>query len=139
MLRRDYGLMKYKDSSSFYHHNFSIAETCLKLLKIAKRLKKKSSYKNAVIIVLKIHRFSKEFLELNFWFPSFNILINTRKAIIYSIYNKMMNDSMCFQTPLDWSMRWSIVSRVSSALDARPTISFTTLLAELRGLLPFFR
>ena len=31
--------------------------------------------------------FSKEFLKLNFWFPSFNILINTRKAIIYSIYN----------------------------------------------------
>ena len=31
--------------------------------------------------------FSKEFLKLNFWFPSFNILINTRKAIIYSINN----------------------------------------------------
>ena len=31
--------------------------------------------------------FSKEFLKLNFWFASFNILINTRKAIIYSIYN----------------------------------------------------
>ena len=31
--------------------------------------------------------FSKEFLKLNFWFPSFNILINTRKAITYSINN----------------------------------------------------
>ena len=53
MLRRNYRLMKYKVSSSSYYHNLSIAETCLKLLKIAKRLKKKSSYKYVVIIVLK--------------------------------------------------------------------------------------
>ena len=52
-----YRLMKYKVSSSFYYHNFSISETCLKLLKIAKRLKKKPSYKYVVIIVLKIHRY----------------------------------------------------------------------------------
>ena len=37
MLRRNYRLMKYKVSSSSYYHNFSISETCLKLLKIAKR------------------------------------------------------------------------------------------------------
>ena len=47
MLRRNYILMKYKVSSSTYYHNFSIAETCLKLLKIAKRF-----LKNPVISML---------------------------------------------------------------------------------------
>ena len=37
------------------------------------------------------YSFSKEFLKLNFWFPSYNILTNTRKAIIYLINEKNLS------------------------------------------------
>ena len=56
----------------------------------------------------------------------FPLLRYLRLSRPFGLITNVINDSMCFQKSLDWSMRGTIVSGVGLALTARPTAFLAT-------------